>query len=228
MKNLRRFYQHIIISLVLLGSPALSLNMGVVGLSGATVALSVALPAAAQTKTQADVKIFVEKLGNEVVSLVREPLSYEAYSKKMAQLIDRQSAYDQVGAFVLGQYNRQINDADRAKFKVALIDYFHVFFSRQFKNYKGQKILVENVDVGSNEIYTARINFLTSDGNTLVTDWRLWWYDGNYRVMDISVNNISMISVLRTEVTSIMADSGGDINQLVTRLRERAQNAPLK
>ena len=188
-------------------------------------------PLQAQTKNEEDVKIFMLELSGKVVALVRAPLSNDDYSKKMSALVDQHAAYDQVSAFVLGQYNRQLNDEDRAKFKIALIDYFHIFFARQFKNYKGQKTLVENVQIANNDIYTVRLVFEPATGGTeppLATDWRLWWYQGTFRVMDITVNNISMISVMRSEITSILGQSNGDINQLVVRLRERAMTANVR
>ncbi len=189
------------------------------------------VPAQAQTKNEEDVKKFMLQISDDVIKLVRAPISYEEYSKKMATMVDKHGAYDQLTAFVLGQYNRQISNADRIKVKNALIDYFHVFFARQFKNYKGQQTNVENVAIGNNDVYTVRVNFSPPTGSndpTLVTDWRLWWYNGEFRVMDIMVNDISMIAVMRTETTSILAQANGDIDQLVARLRERAKTVPVK
>ena len=188
-------------------------------------------PLHAQSKTDADVRTFMQVLSKKVITLVRAPISNDEYSKKMSDLVDQHAAYDQVAAFVLGQYNRQLNDEERAKFKVALIDYFHVFFARQFKNYKGQETIVESVQIGNNDIYNTKVTFAPPAGSNLpalATDWRLWWYNGNFRVMDIMVNNISMIAVMRSEITSIMGQSNGDINQLVSRLRERALTVPVK
>ncbi len=188
-------------------------------------------PAQSQTKNEDDVKKFMLQISDDVIKLVRAPISYEEYSKKMATMVDKHGAYDQLTAFVLGQYNRQISNSDRAKVKNALIDYFHVFFARQFKNYKGQQTNVENVTIGNNDVYTVRVNFSPPAGSnepTLVTDWRLWWHDGEFRVMDIMVNDISMIAVMRTETTSILAQVNGDIDQLVARLRERAKTVPVK
>lgn len=188
-------------------------------------------PALAQSKSQDEVKVFMLGLSKTVVGLVRSNLPDAEYNKKMSGLVDKHAAYDQASAFVLGQYNRQLNDDDRKRFKVALIDYFHIFFARQFKNYKGQETVVDSVDVGSNDIYTAHVTFAPAAGSNtpaLKTSWRLWWHNGDFRVMDIVVNNISMIAVMRSEITSIMGQSNGDINQLIARLHERALTVPVK
>ncbi|MGI9461607.1 MAG: ABC transporter substrate-binding protein [Alphaproteobacteria bacterium] len=187
--------------------------------------------AKAQSKTKEDIKKFMLQLSTDVIALVQSPISYEEYSKRMSAMVDKHSAYDQLTAFVLGPYNRQISDIDRAKVKLALIDYFHIFFARQFKNYKGQTTVVENVQIGKNNVYTVRVNFVPPANSTtpmLVTDWRLWWHQGEFRVMDIIVNNISMIAVIRSETTSIIAQANGDINQLVNRLRQRARTVKVK
>jgi phospholipid transport system substrate-binding protein len=56
-------------------------------------------------------------------------------------------------------------------------------------------------------------------------DWRLIGRNGAYKISDVSVDGISMAVTQRSEFASVIQHNGGQVQGLITMLRERPEAA---
>ena len=51
-------------------------------------------------------------------------------------------------------------------------------------------------------------------------DVQLGLVDGLYRIQDVAFDNVSMVSSYRSEIASVLAGHGGQLEALLTAMRE--------
>ncbi len=90
-----------------------------------------------------------------------------------------------------------------------------------FAEYSGDKI-----SVGVARPFKSNPNFISvsskllrEGGEPVRIDWRVQRHDDGYRIVDIVAEGISIAVTLRSEYTSVLKQNGGDIDDLVRKLR---------
>ena len=62
--------------------------------------------------------------------------------------------------------------------------------------------------------------FITPQGTRNEVDVQLGKVDGLYRIQDVAFDNVSMVSSYRSEIASVLASHGGQLEALLTAMRE--------
>jgi phospholipid transport system substrate-binding protein len=160
---------------------------------------------------QAEVKDFVNNLGNQIISIAnKQSLSEEAKKKEIVSLIEKSVDTDWIARFVLGKNYRNINEEQKSKFIKIYREFMINTYGPKFKSYNGKKFEVIEVSE-QNGFFIAKSEFLPKDSNVAIKiDFRVKNRDGKLLIVDFVAEGISLIETQRSEFNSAISQSGFD------------------
>jgi phospholipid transport system substrate-binding protein len=118
----------------------------------------------------------------------------------------------------LGRYWQPLSEAQRAEFVGLFGDLLERSYISKIELYGGEKIVYsgERMD-GDLAIVSTKI--LTKNGTEVPIDYRLFRRGDNWKVYDVNIEGISLVSNYRTQFNKIIQSSG--YNTLVDRMKAK-------
>jgi phospholipid transport system substrate-binding protein len=170
-------------------------------------------------------KRFIESLADEALqSLTIEDKPRPERVIKFRKLLHDYFAYKTIGAWVLGRFWRRATEAERN-------EYFDLFeqllvetYVDRFARYPGASLKVtQALNSGDSDVVVSTL-LNRSDGQPPVkVDWRLRAREGNYKIIDLMVEGLSMGQTQRSEFASVIRQNGGTVEGLLSELRKKVQ-----
>lgn len=164
-------------------------------------------------------KAFIQKLADRGIGFLSNPdLSHEQRKAEFKKLLQDSFDMNAIGRFSLGRYWNVATDAERKKYLSLFERMIVEVYSRRFGEYKGEGFSVVSArgDGKSDAIVTSHI--ISDKGQKITLDWRVRQKGSSYKVIDISVEGVSMATTQRSEFASIIQRGGGQIQVLLDHL----------
>ena len=163
----------------------------------------------------------IQTMANEAMAeLTDESLADTLRRKKFVALMDRYFAMDVVSRFVLGRYWRSISSEEIEEFSVLLQNYLALNYANQFKEFNGEQFVVGN-ETQKNRDTFVNSQFVRPDGPPVNIVWRMRMFGDSYKVIDVSIEGLSMGITQRDEFTSVIQKNNNDISALTSALKEK-------
>jgi phospholipid transport system substrate-binding protein len=170
---------------------------------------------------QAEVRTFVEKVGNDIVGIANQKISETKKREKIITIVDSVIDADWIARFVLGKNYKTATDVQREQFIKLYRDFMINTYGPKFKNYDGRKFTVNEVTQQSSFLL-AKAEFLPRDSNVAISvDFRVKKRDGKLVILDFIAEGISLIETQRSEFNSAIATQGMD--EFLKNLGERVK-----
>ena len=167
---------------------------------------------------------FVTKLGNRAIELLASRIvSEEEQERRFRQLLREGFAVRKIGKFVLGKYRRIATKGEISEFLDLFEDYIVSLYSSAFRNYSGETFVVARVvktRSPRDTMVVAHINSDAPDGPTKVV-FQVRHSSGDYKVLDVKIQGVSMIVTQRDEFTGFIRNNGGKVAALIEALRRK-------
>jgi phospholipid transport system substrate-binding protein len=165
----------------------------------------------------ADAADLIKKLSNQAIGILSgTPQSSDERKQKLEGLLRGSMDLPFVGRFVLGRYWRQLDGSQKQAYQTAYEHYVLRLYAGQLNGYSGESFLV----IGSREIddqdTVVSSQLVRKDRASVAVDWRVRQTGDNYRVIDVSVEGVSMALTQRQEFASIVQREG--VDTLIKRL----------
>lgn len=178
--------------------------------------------------TNSDVTVgarhFVDSMGARAISFLSDPaLGQEQRKTRFRTLLRDSYDMDTISRFALGRYWRLASAAQRREYRKLFEDMVVNVYARRFSEYKGQKFLVrsQRAEGANDTIVTSAI--LPTQGPEVRVDWRVRFKNGQYRIVDVIVEGVSMAMTQRSDFSSVIQKGGGDVQVLIDHLRNQTQ-----
>ena len=127
-----------------------------------------------------------------------------------------------IGQFVLGVYWRSASPEERQAFLNAFIDFTTKTWADRFDLYTGQKIIfsgTRNAE-GKNQLY---VNSVIENNPPVNVVWRLKrTKSGDFKIIDIIVEGVSMAMSYRNEYSAFLQKNGGKLSVLTKELEQKS------
>lgn len=164
----------------------------------------------------------IEALHNRVKNELVGNLSLSTRQARFRSLLTQSFDLNKISRFVLGGYWQKASAQDQTNFKNSFEDYLVRSYANSFSNYGGNDFKVTNVKVNPNNtalVYTT-VGVRKNGGGVAPANlvWRLKDYGGNLKIIDVTVENVSMSITKRNEFASILSGNGGQVNGLIQRI----------
>ena len=165
---------------------------------------------------------FVERLGQQAaVIAAAEPRDAQGRHERLKALVREGFDLHLIGRFVLGRFWRQADREQRAQFQDLFAEHLVNSYARQLDRYRAETLtVVDNRPVGTKDMLVE--TRVESPEGPLVTGWRVRGGAGRHRIVDVTVNGISLVLTERQEVVSAARMLG--LEGLLAAMRAKTQN----
>jgi len=164
---------------------------------------------------------FVLGLGNQVLTLLdKEKTVGEDASACFRKLLVADFDIATIGRFVLGNTWR-VATSEQQKAYMALFESLVVdIYNDRFQDYSGETFEVLG-EMPENARDTRVRSRIVRPGNQPVNvEWRVRAKDGAFRIVDVSVEGVSMSLTQRSDFSAIIDRNGGRMQSLIDRLAD--------
>jgi len=100
-------------------------------------------------------------------------------------------------------------------------------YGRNVENYKNEKVTITGSREEAKGDWTVKTKILRGGPGDILVDYRLRQRDGSWRIIDVIIEGVSLVSNFRSQFQDVV--SGGGPERLIALLREKnAKGEPLK
>ena len=167
---------------------------------------------------------FIQSLGDRAVEALRDNVnsSFEEREAAFREVMVNGFDIPIVGRFVLGRHWRTASKEQRKDYMAVFVDFIVRVYASRFDSYGGEHFTARSVidDESGDKIVRAQI-VRPSGGNPIGVDFRVRMRDEDYKVIDVTVEGISMLHTHRVEFASVVNRKG--IDGLLSDLRARVE-----
>lgn len=165
---------------------------------------------------------FIESLADKAIAaLTEKDVSREQRLTRFRDLLEEHFAVDTIGRWVLGRHWNDATEDERKEYLSLFEDLIVVTYVDRFNSYSGEKLAVfKTVPATGGDLLVNSQITRPSGGEPLDVAWRVRDYEGRLKIVDVIVAGVSMGQTQRSEFTSVIRRTGGQVQGLLTKLRE--------
>ena len=171
----------------------------------------------------ADVSAFLVSLTDRAITeLTDASVPVDERKNRFRTLFKDNFDIPAIGRFVLGRYWNAADEPARKEFLVVFEDVMVERFAPQFTGYAGTSFEIGSIrEVNEDNQIMVSSTVAPRNAEVVSVDWRVRNDGGRFRVLDVTGQGVSMALTLRSEYASVLKNSGGRIDALITMLRQR-------
>jgi phospholipid transport system substrate-binding protein len=186
-----------------------------------------ALPFSASSYAEDDVskaKNFVESVATEAFNTLKsKKVDKKTQAKKLDKMIRTNVDIPWIGQFVMGRFWRQATDAQKIAYMKNYENFIATTYASRFTEYKGEGFDVTTARSDGDGKYTVKMSIKTESGAPMLVDYKIRKNkDGSFKIYDLNVEGVSLITTQRSEFSSILQNKG--IDHLIAQLGNKTDS----
>jgi len=174
-----------------------------------------------------DPAALVSSLVNEAISNIKDTqASQSSREEKFRSLLESGFDIPRISRFVMGRYWTSASDQERRQFSSLFEDWIVRTYAARFKQYSGQAIQVTGTRTEGETGTVVLSQFVDPNGAPPAkVEWRVRKDpSAGYKVIDVSVEGVSMALTQRDEIAAVADRSGGTVQSLNSALQQKIQS----
>jgi len=171
---------------------------------------------AAETPSQV-----VDGLAGQVIPILQNAsLSSDQKRERIEQIAYQAMDFDTLSKLVLARNWSKFSPAQQTEFIAQFKRHLSVTYGRNVDNYHNEKVQILGERTEGNGDVTVHTKILRGGhSEDVVVDYRLRQRDGNWKIIDVIVEGVSLVSNFRSQFQDIVANGGPE--RLLTLLKEK-------
>lgn len=169
----------------------------------------------------ADPAAVINNLGNRALEVLGKNATPAQRVERFHQLFREDFDVPGIARFVLGRYWKNATSEQQEEFVKLFEDYIALVYSSQLAAYSGETLKVTGSRADSEGAVVASEIIRPTGAPPVKVEWRLTDQRGTYKIRDVAVDGISMAVTQRSEFASVIQRNGGQVQGLITMLREK-------
>lgn len=172
-----------------------------------------------------NIKSFIQSMGDEATSYISNPnLSQSEKKAKLKGILKKNFDMHTIGRFTMGTNWKNLNDSQKKEYHLLFEDMIASAYADKFSNYQGERFqVVDALAIGKSDFNVVSY-ILPKSGKRVSVNWRVRVKNDELRIVDVAIENISMIITQRSDFSSAIQRSGGNPAVILDHLRNVAQN----
>ena len=186
------------------------------------LAVLLAMPGARAQTFGDEAGNFITSLADKAIAaLTEEGLSRDQRVARFRALLNENFAVRSIGRWVLGRYWRKATYAERSEYLKLFENLIVTSYVDRFERYSGETLTVTKTVVKKAGDVIVFSQITRSQGvKPVQVDWRVRVNKGQYKIVDVIVEGISMGQTQRSEFASVIRNNGGNVKGLLVELRK--------
>ena len=175
----------------------------------------------------ARVKAFADGLASRALIIVQnEGLSAEAKQRDLEALFDSHVDIAWVSRFVLGKHWKTATPDQQKAYQANYKAFVLKNYTSKLTNYTGQEYKIKSVRPEGDGEYLLTMELVNTNEPNVMLDYRIRKVGNDFKIFDIVVEGVSMITTQRSEFGSVVGNKG--LPFLINALAKKAQAAAAK
>jgi len=165
---------------------------------------------------------FVQSVVDEASAVLTKNFTKEQKIEKLRSIAKKSVDIKGIGFYALGSHRKNLSDDQKKEYSKLFEGYFLKSFASRLSEYTDPKINVTG-NKKLNEKYTivSSILLATEEKPEVSIDWRIVTKNPDKPlIIDVVIEGVSLAKVQKEEFNSIIQNNNGNINALLTSLKE--------
>jgi phospholipid transport system substrate-binding protein len=173
-------------------------------------------PAAAQTPSQV-----VDALASQVIAVLKDgQLDTARKRTEIEELAYGAIDFPTLSKLVLARNWPKFSTPQRDEFEQEFKEHLSMTYGRNVDNYKNEKVAILGERPEARGDVTVQTKILRGGGSEdVIVDYRLRQREGQWKIIDVVIEGVSLVSNFRSQFQDIVANGGPD--RLLVLLREK-------
>ena len=164
---------------------------------------------------------FVKRLANEALRVLSDQtLSDKQRDIRLRHIMRKGMNLHLIGKFALGPFWDTAEAALVDQYQKLFGDFVIATYSKHFGRRKVDSITFLGTRMAGQKDVVVNTRFDLAIGVGIPANWRVRMVDGRPQIIDVEIAGISMAMTYRNEFITFMKRNGGQLDNLVSRLRE--------
>jgi len=163
----------------------------------------------------------VDGLANQVVPILQDKnLGTDQKRERIEQIAYQAMDFNTISKLVLARNWTKFSSSQQGEFEAEFKRHLSVTYGRNVESYNNERVqILGDRQEGRGDV-TVLTKILRGGGNAdVVVDYRLRQRDGQWKIIDVIVEGVSMVSNFRSQFQDIVSNGGPD--RLITLLKEK-------
>jgi phospholipid transport system substrate-binding protein len=176
---------------------------------------------AGRAGAQASPRDVVQTTADEVLAvLAKKDLSKQARREEVKRIVLAHTDFDILCRLVLARNWSRFTPEQQAEFKREFENHLSATYGRRLDDYRNEKIAIVGDRKEANGDVTVQTRVLRGGGsNDFLVDYRLRQSDGQWKMIDMIPEQVSLVANFRSQFQEILSNGGPD--KLLQLLREK-------
>jgi phospholipid transport system substrate-binding protein len=182
-----------------------------VGVMAVATALC-ARPAAARAANPEVAVTFVTELTTEAINILRQAEANDIEEQKdmFRDILHQGFDFNAIGRLILGRHWRTASKEQRADYLRLFPEYVLRTYSSMLGGYTDERFEIGRAKPVGKADMMVDSRIVGLEGPPVVVNWRVRVINEQYKVIDVSVEGVSMILTKRSEFSSVIKNKGFD------------------
>ena len=164
---------------------------------------------------------FIENLGSNIIQVVDEEITISEKQRKLLELFQNNANTMTIARAALGSKWRTLSAETRLDFANAFTDYLVKKYGKQFDEFRGASLVLErSVDAGKRGVL-VNTRLIMPGTSPVSIKWQVWQKTDSFKLIDIIIEDISMLTMEREEIKNRLTVQKGSIQSLIDDLQKR-------
>ena len=164
--------------------------------------------------------VFINSLADKAfIAIAKTNLSETEKQTEFRALLRKGLDINFIAKFVLGPYRRKATEQQIDQFTDAFEDFIILTYTYRFDEFKVKDLIIAGVTQEKRGNLTVSTDLiLPSDSPSIHIDWRIHKLDDEWKIIDITIEGLSMMTIQREEYVAVIRQGGGKIDYLINAL----------
>lgn len=181
---------------------------------------------AGATELPSDPKLFIKNISEKAIAVIQQTEGAPSERRQsFRDLFNTTFDVSRISRFTLGRYWNRAAVTEREEYQALFVDFLVESYASRITGYNGETLSIEKATPKKKGDVVVRSHLLRPGQESIRLDWRLRNQDGNWLVVDIIAEGISLALTHRSEFASVIRKHGGDVSGLIDLMRNRITEA---
>ncbi len=164
---------------------------------------------------------FIDNMGMTAIAfLSNKSLSQSQKENEFRNLLKDSFDMKTIGRFAMGRYWKGASVSQKKEYLKLFEKMIVEVYTARFNDYKGQKLDVISSRPDGSKDYLVNSNIVPNSGSKIKVDWRVRNTNGEYKIIDVIIEGVSMSLTQRSDFSSVIQRGGGNVEILLSHLRK--------
>lgn len=165
---------------------------------------------------------FIQTLGKETVAtFANKSLSKDQALQRFRTLLNQGFDVPYIGRWVLGRYWNSATPQQQDEYQKLFEKLIIETYASRFVEYSGETFKILGAKAAGDTDTQVTTQILRPSGPPVNVDWRVRKQGNQYKIIDVSVEGVSMGITQRNEFATVIQQNGGNVEGLLQALRQK-------